>query len=108
MALAGHVANKNVQPSTFPLWSGEAERHHLYNSACDMTILVGYDYWMVIVGCKNARLILDKAGVFFIALEMGNDRKVDDGRKGIVRVQTSVSTARGLFASRRECTFCSK
>ena len=56
MALAGHVANKNVQPSTFPLWSGEAERQHLYNSACDMTILVGYDYWMVIVGCKKRSL----------------------------------------------------
>ena len=90
MALAGHVANKNVQPSMPPLWPGEAERQHLYNSACDMTILVGYDYWMVIVGCKNARLILDKAGVFFIALEMDNDRNVGDGGKGIVRVQITV------------------
>ncbi|WP_413363785.1 hypothetical protein [Lysinibacillus sp. 3P01SB] len=53
MALAGHVANKNVQPSMSSLWSGEIERRHLYNSAFNMTILVGYDYGMVIVGCKT-------------------------------------------------------
>lgn len=53
MALAGHAANKNVQPSMSSLWSGEIERRHLYNSAFNMTILVGYDYGMVIVGCKT-------------------------------------------------------
>ena len=82
MALAGHAAYKNVQPSMPPLWPGEAKRQHLYNSACNMTILVGYDYWMVIVGCKNARLILDKAGVFFYCFGIGDNRKVDDGGKG--------------------------
>ncbi len=81
MALAGHAANKNVQPSMLPLWPGEAKRQHLYNSACNMTILVGYDYWMVIVGCKNARLILDKAGVFFIALELATIAKWMTGKR---------------------------
>jgi hypothetical protein len=53
MALAGHVADKNVQPSMSQLWPGEAERQHLYNNAFNMTILVGYDYGMVIVGCRT-------------------------------------------------------
>ena len=96
MALAGHAADKNVQPSMPPLWPGEAKRQHLYNSACNMTILVGYDYWMVIVGCKNARLILDKAGVFFIALELATIAKWMTGEKGLTQ------------SARARMRFCSK
>ncbi|MGN7118447.1 hypothetical protein ACTHQ8_19585 [Lysinibacillus odysseyi] len=44
---------KNVQPSMSSLWPEETERQHLYNSALNMTILVGYDYQMVIVGCRT-------------------------------------------------------